>query len=147
MDVVCHGLSLPLTEHETIKDCVSVYCDWLTALCPTPNVTVPKPIVDDANVYGRKIINHFHNLFVPRLGEGKLQHPNGTALAHTYNTLRNIVHFCFCCVVLCCSISSLNPPDPECLLSRRLMCVVLPVNWLRYILASSCMLYTCYARI
>lgn len=71
MDVVCHGLSLPLTEHETIKDCVSVYCDWLTALCPTPNVTVPKPIVDDANVYGRKIINHFHNLFVPRLGEGK----------------------------------------------------------------------------
>lgn len=71
MDVVCHGLSLPLTEHETIKDCVSVYCDWLTALCPTPNITVPKPIVDDANVYGRKIINHFHNLFVPRLGEGK----------------------------------------------------------------------------
>lgn len=71
MDVVCHGLSLPLSEHETIKDCVSVYCDWLTALCPSPNVTVPQPIVDDANVYGRKIINHFHNLFVPRVGEGK----------------------------------------------------------------------------
>lgn len=71
MDVLCHGLSLPLSEHETIKDSVNVYCEWLTALFPTPKITVPSPICEDANMYARKIINHFHNLFVPRPGEGK----------------------------------------------------------------------------
>lgn len=71
MDVLCHGLSLPLSEHETIKDSVHVYCEWLTALFPTPKITVPSPICEDANMYARKIINHFHNLFVPRPGEGK----------------------------------------------------------------------------
>lgn len=73
MDVICHGLSLPLSEHETIKDCVNVYCEWLTALTPnTMKICVPKPIYDEPNLYARKIINHFHNLFVPRQGEGKL---------------------------------------------------------------------------
>jgi hypothetical protein len=71
MDVICFGLSLPLTDHETIKDCVNVYCEWLTCLLPQPKISVPKPIVDDPNVYTRKIISHLHNLFVPRQGEGK----------------------------------------------------------------------------
>lgn len=71
MDVICFGLSLPLSEHETIKDCVNVYCEWLSALNPQPKVSVPKPILDDANVYGRKIIGHLHNLFTPRQGESK----------------------------------------------------------------------------
>lgn len=26
MDVICYGLSLPVSEHETIKDCVNIYC-------------------------------------------------------------------------------------------------------------------------
>ncbi|XP_065357088.1 ral GTPase-activating protein subunit beta isoform X5 [Calliphora vicina] len=69
MDVICFGLSLPLQEHETIKDCVNVYCEWMTALHPQPKISVPKPICEDANMYCRKIINHFHNLFVPRDGE------------------------------------------------------------------------------
>ncbi|XP_064546570.1 ral GTPase-activating protein subunit beta isoform X2 [Drosophila montana] len=69
MDVICFGLSLPLQEHETIKDCVNVYCEWLTALHPQPRISVPKPICEDANLYARQIINHFHNLFVPRQGE------------------------------------------------------------------------------
>ncbi|XP_046806329.1 ral GTPase-activating protein subunit beta isoform X7 [Lucilia cuprina] len=69
MDVICFGLSLPLQEHETIKDCVNVYCEWMTALHPQPKISVPKPICEDANMYCRKIINHFHNLFVPRHGE------------------------------------------------------------------------------
>ncbi|KAL9926049.1 ral GTPase-activating protein subunit beta isoform 6-T7 [Glossina fuscipes fuscipes] len=69
MDVICFGLTLPLQEHETIKDCVNVYCEWLTALHPQPRISVPKPICEDANMYCRKIINHFHNLFVPRHGE------------------------------------------------------------------------------
>ncbi|XP_075152917.1 ral GTPase-activating protein subunit beta isoform X10 [Haematobia irritans] len=69
MDVICFGLSLPLQEHETIKDCVNVYCEWMTALHPQAKISVPKPICEDANMYCRKIINHFHNLFVPRHGE------------------------------------------------------------------------------
>lgn len=72
MDVISYGLSLPLTDHETIKDCVNVYCEWLTALHPSPRISVPKPICEDPNVYARKIICHLHNLFVPRQGEGEI---------------------------------------------------------------------------
>lgn len=71
MSVICHGMSLPLSEHETIKDCVNVYCEWLTALFQTPKISVPQPICEDPNLYARKIINHLHNLFVPRQGEGE----------------------------------------------------------------------------
>lgn len=70
MDVICFGLSLPLTDHETIKDCVNVYCEWLTCSLPAPKVSVPQPIMDDTNYYTRKIISHLHNLFVPRHNEG-----------------------------------------------------------------------------
>ncbi|XP_071439557.1 ral GTPase-activating protein subunit beta isoform X3 [Hetaerina americana] len=70
MEVVCFGLSLPLSEHDTIRDCVFVYCEWLSALHPIPKISVPKPVCEDPNLYARKMINHFHNLFVPRKGEG-----------------------------------------------------------------------------
>ncbi|XP_044749908.1 ral GTPase-activating protein subunit beta isoform X3 [Coccinella septempunctata] len=70
MEVICFGLSLPLLEHESIKDCVNVYCEWLTALLPTPKICVPKPIIDDPNIYCQKIISHFYYLFIPRKGEG-----------------------------------------------------------------------------
>ncbi|KAF7287226.1 hypothetical protein GWI33_002045 [Rhynchophorus ferrugineus] len=69
MEVLCFGLSLPLTEHEAIKDCVNVYCEWLTALLPVPKICVPKPIIEDPNIYARKIISHLHYLFVPRKGQ------------------------------------------------------------------------------
>ena len=69
--MICFGLSLPLSEHDTIRDCVNVYCEWLTALQPSPKVSVPKPVVEDPDLYARRIIAHFHNLFVPRKGEGK----------------------------------------------------------------------------
>ncbi|KAJ8675024.1 hypothetical protein QAD02_010810 [Eretmocerus hayati] len=69
MEVICFGLSLPLTEHDTVRDCVNVYCEWLSALYTSPKVSVPKPIADDPNHYARKIISHLHNLFVPRKGE------------------------------------------------------------------------------
>ncbi|XP_064215025.1 ral GTPase-activating protein subunit beta isoform X4 [Tribolium castaneum] len=68
MEVLCFGLSLPLSEHEAIKDCVNVYCEWLSALL-SPKVCVPQPIVEDPNVYARKIIAHLHYLFIPRKGE------------------------------------------------------------------------------
>lgn len=78
MDVICFGLSLPLSDHETIKDCVNVYCEWLSALHPVPRISVPAPICADPNAYARKIISHFHNLFVPRPGEGQCQRWTGT---------------------------------------------------------------------
>lgn len=67
MEVLCFGLSLPLTEHEAIRDCVNIYCDWLTALT-TPLESVPKPIIENPNLYSREIIHHLLNLFVPRDG-------------------------------------------------------------------------------
>ncbi|XP_046418146.1 ral GTPase-activating protein subunit beta isoform X4 [Neodiprion fabricii] len=70
MEVICFGLSLPLAEHDTVRDCVNVYCEWLSALYSSPKISVPRPIVEDPNFYARKIISHFHNLFVPRKGEG-----------------------------------------------------------------------------
>ncbi|KMQ94370.1 hypothetical protein RF55_5482 [Lasius niger] len=70
MEVICFGLSLPLAEHDTVRDCVNIYCEWLSALYSTPKISVPRPIIDDSNFYARKIISHFHNLFVPRKGEG-----------------------------------------------------------------------------
>ncbi|XP_048505289.1 ral GTPase-activating protein subunit beta isoform X3 [Athalia rosae] len=69
MEVICFGLSLPLAEHDTVRDCVNVYCEWLSALYSSPKISVPRPIVEDPNFYARKIISHFHNLFVPRKGE------------------------------------------------------------------------------
>lgn len=72
MEVICFGLSLPLAEHDTVRDCVNVYCEWLSALYSAPKICVPRPIVDDPNFYARRIISHFHNLFVPRKGEGKI---------------------------------------------------------------------------
>ncbi|KAL3187255.1 hypothetical protein MRX96_025566 [Rhipicephalus microplus] len=32
MEVICFGLRLPLAEHEAIRDCVHVYCEWMQAL-------------------------------------------------------------------------------------------------------------------
>lgn len=86
MNVICHGLSLPLSEHETIKDCVNVYCEWLTALYHVPRISVPRPICEDPNVFARKIIMHFHNLFVPRHGEGK-----NNDLRNAFNTIRAFI--------------------------------------------------------
>ena len=67
MEVFCYGLSLPLTEHETVRACVDVYCEWLSALLPdTPKPSVPQPVVSEANRFARKIIQHLYHLFVPR---------------------------------------------------------------------------------
>ena len=91
MDVICFGLSLPLTDHETIKDCVNVYCEWLTCLLPSPKISVPMPIVDDPNVYTRKIISHLHNLFVPRQGEGNFKPDADSKDSHFYHKTLHVV--------------------------------------------------------
>jgi len=49
MQVVCHGLSLPLSEHDVVKDCVNIYCEWLSALMPETKACVPKPVAEEPN--------------------------------------------------------------------------------------------------
>ncbi|KAK4886376.1 hypothetical protein RN001_002647 [Aquatica leii] len=71
MEVICFGLSLPLTEHDVVKDCVNIYCEWLSALLPTYKVCVPNPVSNEPNMYARKIITHCYHLFLPREGEGQ----------------------------------------------------------------------------
>ncbi|XP_072384831.1 ral GTPase-activating protein subunit beta isoform X2 [Diabrotica undecimpunctata] len=93
MEVICFGLSLPLTEHEAIKDCVNVYCEWLTALLPNPKICVPQPILDDPNIYCRKIIRHLHYLFIPRKGEGfDTIHRQAVFCHRVLRTLQQIAH-------------------------------------------------------
>uniref|UniRef100_T1JGQ1 Rap-GAP domain-containing protein n=1 Tax=Strigamia maritima TaxID=126957 RepID=T1JGQ1_STRMM len=65
MEVICFGLGLALSEHDTIKDCVNIYCEWLMAL-RTPKFCVPTPVCDEPNLYARKMIQHLYNLFKPR---------------------------------------------------------------------------------
>ncbi|KAL7044929.1 hypothetical protein ACKWTF_002104 [Chironomus riparius] len=90
MDVICFGLSLPLTDHEIIKDCVNLYCEWLS-VTTSPKIAVPKPILDDPNIYTRKIIGHLHNLFVPRHGEGTDVINRQAVLCHrVLRTIQNI---------------------------------------------------------
>uniref|UniRef100_A0A1B6CX62 Rap-GAP domain-containing protein n=1 Tax=Clastoptera arizonana TaxID=38151 RepID=A0A1B6CX62_9HEMI len=94
MEVICYGLSLPLSEHDAIRDCVHVYCEWLTALHPNPKLSVPKPICEDPNLYARKIISHFHNLFVPRKEEGADTINRQAVLCHrVLRTLQQVAQY------------------------------------------------------
>ena len=78
MEVICYGLSMPLStneQHEAVRDCVQLYCEWLTALTPAKakSKSIPFPIREDANLYCRKIIEHLYNIFIPRVHQ-----PTGT---------------------------------------------------------------------
>nr|CAH0103904.1 unnamed protein product [Daphnia galeata] len=70
MEVIGYGLSLPLntvtTEHDPIRDCVHVYCEWLSALLPQPKSAVPLPLLKLPNHYSRKIICQLFQIFIPR---------------------------------------------------------------------------------
>ena len=67
--MLCFGLSLPLAQNDTIRDCVNVYCEWFSALT-MPRTCVPKPVVDDPNLYAQEMLHHLYNLFVPRPDAG-----------------------------------------------------------------------------
>lgn len=78
LEVVRFGLSLPLVEHEALRDCVRVCCSWLSALLPTPPPpahppppALPAPVAAAPRRYARKILKHLHNLFVPRPNESE----------------------------------------------------------------------------
>lgn len=66
---------------------MNVYCEWLSALYQVPRISVPRPICEDPNLYARKMINHFHKLFVPRQGEGEF-----ILAIHLINVLSIAVH-------------------------------------------------------
>ena len=65
MQVIGHGLTLPLTEKTLLDGCVKVYNDWLTALYFQKG-SVPQPIIHNPNHYAPIIFNHFCSLFEPR---------------------------------------------------------------------------------
>ncbi|KAJ2949743.1 hypothetical protein O0L34_g15675 [Tuta absoluta] len=75
LEVIRYGLSLPLHEHEALRDCVRVCCSWLSPLLPPappaqpPPPAVPPPVAAAPARYARKILKHLHNLFVPRPNE------------------------------------------------------------------------------
>ncbi|XP_026205491.1 ral GTPase-activating protein subunit beta-like isoform X2 [Anabas testudineus] len=64
MEVLCYGLTLPL-EGNTVRLCVDVYTDWLTALV-SPRDSIPPPISREPNLYVQKILQHLYSLFLPR---------------------------------------------------------------------------------
>ncbi|KAK3862467.1 hypothetical protein Pcinc_031674 [Petrolisthes cinctipes] len=91
MPALGHGLSFPLTEIDILRDCVNVYCEWLSALLPNPKCSVPAPILADPNHYARIIINHFYYLFVPRGAQGPDVINRQAVLCHrVLRTLQNI---------------------------------------------------------
>ncbi|XP_042214710.1 ral GTPase-activating protein subunit beta-like isoform X3 [Homarus americanus] len=91
MPALGHGLSFPLSEIDILRDCVSVYCEWLSALLPNPKSSVPGPILSDPNHYARIIINHFYYLFVPRGAQGPDVINRQAVLCHrVLRTLQNI---------------------------------------------------------
>lgn len=91
MPALGHGLSFPLSEIDILRDCVSVYCEWLSALLPNPKSSVPGPILNDPNHYARIIINHFYYLFVPRGAQGPDVINRQAVLCHrVLRTLQNI---------------------------------------------------------
>ncbi|XP_048484764.1 ral GTPase-activating protein subunit beta [Plutella xylostella] len=75
LEVIRFGLSLPLQEHEAVRDCVRVCCSWLSPLLPPaqpahpPPPALPAPVAAAPRRYARKILSHLHNLFVPRPNE------------------------------------------------------------------------------
>ncbi|RWS27777.1 Ral GTPase-activating protein subunit beta-like protein [Leptotrombidium deliense] len=73
MEVICYGLSLQIftsEQHEAVKDCVTIYCEWMYAVLPNKSETklIPFPIRDDPNIYFRRMVQHLYNIFIPRNG-------------------------------------------------------------------------------
>jgi len=72
MEVICYGLCLPINtteQHEAVRDCVNIYCEWMHALVPSDaeSKSIPLPILEDPNHYYRLIIQHLYNIFIPRI--------------------------------------------------------------------------------
>lgn len=69
MEVISHGLALPLAEYKLIHACIDVYERWLTALVD-PKKSVPQPLKDTPNVYAPIIFRQLSQVFVRRKDQG-----------------------------------------------------------------------------
>uniref|UniRef100_A0A6G1SRK1 Ral GTPase-activating protein subunit beta n=1 Tax=Aceria tosichella TaxID=561515 RepID=A0A6G1SRK1_9ACAR len=81
MEIIGYGLSMPFSitgEQDSVKDCCTIYCEWLAAtMLPYNehnedskyqqlNKLVPVPIKKEPNRYARKMLSHLYNVFLPR---------------------------------------------------------------------------------
>ena len=65
MQVIGHGLTLPLQDRTVIQLCIEIYQNWLSPLFFVKK-SVPDPILQTPEVYAQQIFKHFYALFVPR---------------------------------------------------------------------------------
>ena len=65
MQVIGHGLTLPLQDRTVIQLCIEIYQNWLSPLFFVKK-SVPEPILQAPEVYAQQIFKHFYALFVPR---------------------------------------------------------------------------------
>ncbi|XP_022103685.1 ral GTPase-activating protein subunit beta-like [Acanthaster planci] len=92
MEVICYGLTLPLTEQEAVKSCVNVYCEWLSALT-IPKHSIPTPLLKDPNFFVQRILRHLINLFQPRVQprmQGMNMHETTTQVMLCHRVLRSV---------------------------------------------------------
>eukprot|EP00794_Sanderia_malayensis_P019837 gene19837-21779_t len=68
MEVICYGLTLPMTEIDLIKNCAYLYIDWTSVISNQTKSNIPKPIVKEKTHYFKKMLKHLTNLFFPRDG-------------------------------------------------------------------------------
>ncbi|XP_065062908.1 ral GTPase-activating protein subunit beta-like [Rhopilema esculentum] len=66
MEVICFGLTMPMTEIELIRNCAYLYLDWAAVISNSSKNNIPKPIIEEKEFYFKKILKHLTNLFMPR---------------------------------------------------------------------------------
>lgn len=66
LQVICYGLSLPFSDHDIVKECVNIYCEWLSGCLIKKKLCVPKPVLQEPAKYSSIMLSHLYNLFVPR---------------------------------------------------------------------------------
>lgn len=66
LQVICYGLTLPFSEHDVVKECVNIYCEWLSGCLIRKKLCVPKPVMESPIHYSITMLSHLYNLFVPR---------------------------------------------------------------------------------
>jgi len=64
VQVVAFGLGLPLSENDTLRDCVNIYCDWLSTLLPQPKANIPLPLLTLPNHFSRKMLSHLYRSLI-----------------------------------------------------------------------------------
>ena len=64
MQVIGHGLTLPLQDCTVIQLCIEIYQNWLSPLFFVKK-SVLDPILQTPEVYTQQVFKHFYALFVP----------------------------------------------------------------------------------